>query len=220
MNNFTRLPEFKKILSQVPANYYDSGVKNNLLQRLWHTRKWVNLEKFLYGLDGRLLDIGCADGTTTKQIKKRFPHMEIYGIDLYSDAIKFAQKDSANITFKRADAHKLPFGNNYFDAITTIEVLEHMHNSEQVLKELHRVLKPGGTLVIVQDTDSLLFRSIWWLWTKSKGSVWKNSHINCMTPKRLIGIVKQNGFSVKKQKYMNFKMEIFINAVKKSGRKK
>ena len=40
-----------------------------------------------------------------------------------------------------------------------------------------------------------------------------------MTPKKLINIVKRNGFSVRKQKFMNFKMEIFIKAIKKSGRK-
>lgn len=211
--------EYQKILSQVPGDYYDHGVRSNLFQRIWHTKKWSNLSEFLQGSSGKLLDIGCADGTTTKQIKISFPKLKVTGVDLYKNAINHAKKNPCGVTFISADAHKLPFRANTFNVVTAIEVLEHMHDCEKVIKEVFRVLKPGGSFVIVQDTDSLLFKSVWWFWTKSKGAVWQNSHINCMTPKKLINIVKRNGFSVRKQKFMNFKMEIFIKAIKKSGRK-
>ena len=39
--------KYQKILNQVPPDYYESGVKSNYLQRLWHKRKWENLEKLL-----------------------------------------------------------------------------------------------------------------------------------------------------------------------------
>ena len=57
--------KIKQILNQVPPNYYDHGVKNNILQRYWHKKKWHVLKGFLEGVSGKLLDIGCADGTTT-----------------------------------------------------------------------------------------------------------------------------------------------------------
>ena len=211
---------YQKILSQVPRDYYDKGVKNNLFQKIWHTKKWSNLAEFLDMANGKLLDIGCADGTTTKQIKNSFPKLNVTGIDLYKNAINFAKKSPKGVTFIKADAHKLPFKNNTFDFVTAIEVLEHMHDSEKVVKEISRVLRPGGSFIVVQDTDSILFKAVWWFWTKSKGAVWENSHINCMQPDELISIIKKNGFYVRRTKYMNFKMEIFIKAIKKSAKKR
>ena len=76
------------------------------------------------------------------------------------------------------------------------------------------MLKPNGYLIIGQDTDSLLFRVVWFLWTKWKGSVWKNSHINCVKPKDLMKLLKKQGFKVEKSKIVNLGMEIFIRARK------
>src|SRR3990167_3441148 len=98
--------------------------------------------------------------------------------------------------------------------VTAIEVLEHLDNPEKSLLEIYRVLKNKGQLIVIQDTDSLLFKLVWWFWTKWKGSVWNGSHINCYSPKKLIRLIKQTGFKVKQSKYTNFKMEIFIKAQK------
>ena len=214
MKSLVNSKKYKKVLRQVPANYYAKGVKTNLLQKIWHTNKWSHLEQFLVGINGKLLDIGCADGTTTNQIKKRFAHLEITGVDFYKDALKFAKRSYQQIDFIHADAHRLPFRRSSFDTVTTIEVLEHMHEIEQVIKEIYRVLKPKGSLIIVQDTDSILFKVIWWFWTKWKGSVWTESHISCMKPKKLMHLLRQNGFAIKKYKFVNLRMEIFIKAQK------
>ena len=215
MKSLVNSKKYKNVLRQVPANYYAKGVKTNLLQKVWHTKKWSHLEQFLVRTNGTLLDIGCADGTTTNQIKKRFPHLEIIGIDFYKDAIKFAQKHYKNVSFLQADAHSLPFRRNSFDVVTAIEVLEHMHESEQVICEVYRVLKPKGVFVIVQDTDSILFNVIWWFWTRWKGSVWSQSHISCMKPKKLMHLLRKNDFAIKRFKLVNLGTEIFIKAQKK-----
>src|SRR3989304_6301659 len=102
--------KLKKILDQVPADYYESGVKSNFLQKYWHTRKWHYLKEFFIGVSGkRLLDIGCADGTTTRQIKKILPSVRIVGIDLYKKAIDHAKGKENKIRFIHGDVHKLPF---------------------------------------------------------------------------------------------------------------
>jgi len=206
---------FQKILAQVPVDYYAKGVKNNFLQKYWHSKKWQHLVNFLKKPHGRLLDIGCADGTTTYQIKKRFPKLKITGLDYYKETIDFAKKTKPQIHFVHGDAHELPFGNETFDIVTAIEVLEHLEKPKKVLSEIKRVLKPGGKFIIVQDTDSLLFRTVWWFWTKSTGAVWINSHINCVPPKKLLETIRRSGFSINKIMYSNFKMEIFVEAVKK-----
>lgn len=206
--------QFKKILNQVPADYYHRGVKTNFFQKYWHEKKWRVLKKFMGKTSGSLLDIGCADGTTTSQIQKFYPSLEITAIDYYQKAIKYAKATKPRINFLVADAHKLPFKNKSFDTVTAIEVLEHLDNPKKSLFEIYRVLKNKGQLIVVQDTDSLLFKSIWWFWTRWKGSVWNGSHINCYTPKGLIRLIKQTGFKVKESRYTNWKMEIFIKARK------
>lgn len=206
--------KFRDILNQVPPNYYQQGVKTNLLQRYWHTKKWKTLEKLLPDLKGKLLDIGCADGTTIDYISQKFPFLNITGIDYYKKAIDFAKKTKPHIKFIHADVHSLPFKKNDFDIITSVEVLEHLENPQKALEEIYRVLRPGGFMILGQDTNSLLFRSVWWLWSKWKGSVWENSHISCCRPDDLFKLVKKSGFKIKNVEYVNLKMEVFVKAQK------
>ena len=187
--------KLKQILDQVPVDYYESGVKNNPLQRYWHTRKWQHLEEMFIDISGKsLLDIGCADGTTTRQIKKILPSTKVTGVDLYKKAINHAKKRTNKIKFIYGDVHNLPFDDSSFEMLTAIETLEHLHNPNQALAEIYRVLKPDGHLIIGQDTDNLLFRVVWFLWTKWKGSVWKNRQYNWKKPKRLEKSLKKPGF--------------------------
>ncbi|KKS83247.1 MAG: hypothetical protein UV59_C0045G0005 [Candidatus Gottesmanbacteria bacterium GW2011_GWA1_43_11] len=208
-------PQFEDILKQVPADYYDSGTKNNLLQKYWHNHKWANLARLLENRKARLLDVGCADGTTTSAIKRLFPKLNITGLDKYADAISYANKTKPGITFIQGDAHKLPFKKGSFDFVVAIETLEHLHDPDGALLEIHRVLAKNGYFVIVQDTDSLLFKTVWWFWTKWKGSVWNHSHINCLEPKELIKKVRKANFKIISMEYTNLGMEVLIKAQKK-----
>lgn len=205
---------FEKILKQVPPDYYSRGTKTNTFQKIWHKRKWENLKWLLENQNAALLDIGCADGTTLSQVKNLFPKLKLTGLDKYGDAVKYAKRINPGITFIEGDAHMLPFKKNVFDFVMAVETLEHLHNPDQALSEVHRVLKKGGTFIIVQDTDSLLFRSVWWFWTKWKGSVWNHSHINCLRPAELIKKVEGAGFKIKSIDYTNLGMEVLIKAQK------
>lgn len=208
--------KLKQILDQVPPDYYESGVKSNFFQKYWHSRKWLHLKKILTGVKGKnLLDIGCADGTTTRQLQKIIPKARITGVDYYKKAIDFAKKKKDKIKYVHADAHNLPFASNSFDTVTAIETLEHLENPKDALSEIRRVLKPKGYLIIAQDTDSLLFKSVWWLWTKWKGSVWEGSHINCMKPQQLHKLLEKSGFEIKEYEYSNLRMEIFLKTRKR-----
>lgn len=202
------------ILKQVPVDYYFKGVENNSFQKFWHERKWSVLKELLNGGSGKLLDLGCSDGTTTYNISRVSPKLKVTGLDLYKEAIDFAKTKYENINFIFADAHKLPFKSGTFNYVTAIEILEHLQNPDEALKEIKRVLKPNGTLIIGQDTDSLLFKTIWWFWGKTKGSVWQNSHISSIAPDKLIKKIKKAGFKIESVEYINLMMEVFIKAKK------
>jgi len=105
---------YTKVLNQVPPDYYDKGIKSNLFQWIWHTWKWHSLKSFLKGFDGRILNIGCADGSLTSKIGSFLPLANLTGVDLYGKAIFYARKKNPRINFVIADARKLPFEKEWF----------------------------------------------------------------------------------------------------------
>lgn len=220
---FTNLEE---IWRQVPPNYYQNGVKNNLFQWIWHSWKWISMENFLKKLNeqtlsfgnknpSKILDVGCASGFLTSQIANFFPSSESFGVDSYKKAIKFGQKLYPNIKFRYADAHKLPFKDRSFDLITCIETLEHLEDPKGAICEMYRVLKNDGYILIGQDTDNLLFKIIWMIWTKRSGKVWHNSHLHPYNPKQLEKLIKECGLKIIKKKFSHFGMEVFFLIKKK-----
>ena len=206
---------YKKILNQVPPDYYEKGTRVNFLQKLWHNRKWENLENLLGNTSGKLLDIGCADGTITRRIAENKLRLRVWGVDYYRKAIDYAKSKKSRAIFICSDARKLPFKSNTFNFITCIETLEHIPNSEKVLSEIYRVLKKKGTFIVIQDTDSLLFNLIWSIWIKWKGKVWKGSHVNCMKPHELSRFLVKGGFRIVEKRITHFGLEVSFKAKKK-----
>lgn len=89
---------------------------------------------------GRLLDIGCGEKPYLDIFS---PHTVSYtGIDIPQSLHK---KDAVDIF---ANAHQLPFKKDSFDTVLCLEILEHVKQPLEVLKEIHRVLKPGCVLVL------------------------------------------------------------------------
>ena len=152
--------KYQKILNQVPPNYYDLGIKSNLLQMMWHKRKWENLGNLLGNASGKLLDIGCADGTITRKIAEDKHKLKVWGVDYYKKAIDYAKSKKSIVSFVCSDARKLSFNSDTFDFVICVETLEHIPDNEKVLSEINRVLKKNGSLVVIQDTDNLLFNLI------------------------------------------------------------
>lgn len=214
-NNSKTLEE---IWQQVPPNYYQSGVKTNLFQWIWHVWKWNSMEKLFKELRDKqlkILDVGCASGYLTSQITAFFPNSEVFGVDSYKKAIEFGRKTYPNIKFKFADAHKLPFDNQSFDLITCIETLEHLEDPKSAIKEMYRCLKNNGNVLIGQDTDNLLFKIIWMIWTKTRGKVWHNSHIHPYRSSELEQLIKDCDFKVIKRKFSHLGLEVFFLIKKK-----
>lgn len=211
------LKTLEEIWEQVPPDYYQTGVKNNIFQWIWHTWKWNSMQNLLKDLNTKplkILDIGCASGYLTSQIASFFPTAEVFGVDSYKRAIEFGQTIYPNIKFKFADAHKLPFDDQTFDLITCIETLEHLEDPKGGIKEIYRCLKNDGNVLIGQDTDNLAFKIIWQIWIRSVGKVWNNSHIHPNGPKALEQLAKACGFKIIQKKFSHFGLEVFFFAKK------
>lgn len=96
----------------------------------------------------RLLDIGCGDGYFTNLLKEAMKAKEVFGIEIASDAVASAKEKGIKVVQLDIDEADFPFEDNYFDAVYCGEVIEHLFDPDHLLKEIRRVLKPGGTCVI------------------------------------------------------------------------
>jgi ubiquinone/menaquinone biosynthesis C-methylase UbiE len=102
----------------------------------------------------RGLDVGCGPGQFTILIAERSPQSEIWGIDLAPTMIKLARRHAAEsavadrLHFEVADAARLPFPDNHFDAVVSSGSIKHWPDQVGALREMHRVLVPGGRAFI------------------------------------------------------------------------
>lgn len=198
-----------KIWNQVPANYYQKGVKNNMLQYIWHRRKIDIAKKILSSLNFKnCLDVGCASGYMISEIQKEFPAAEYTGIDIYAKAIKHARKIYPNIKFRIASASYIPFPDNFFELILFYETIEHVEDPEKCLREIGRVLKKNGTLILTMDSGSFLFRAIWFIWEKSYGKIWQGAHLHPFHHKQLEKLIKKARFKIKRKIFSHIGMEV------------
>ena len=202
----------QQIHEDVPADYYDKGVKDNFLQKIWHERRFSELKSFIRSPRGKILDVGCHSGLFTSKFSKD-PSVAIYGIDISSEAIVLAKKRIKKGHFYVADAHKLPFENSFFDVIFCFEMLEHVEMPEKVISEIFRVLKKGGRGVILIPTDNKLFKTIWYLWNLYR-PVWKHAHIQSFNEEKLTVLLRKRKFKIVKSKKFNFEMLLLIEFVK------
>lgn len=206
--------ELEKIWEQMPVDYYHVGVRKNILQKIWHQGKLEAALSLLEELDWlsrqrlKLLDVGCASGWFLSAISSRQPQFQCFGVDVYQKAIDYGQKLHPQISFKQADAHKLPFRQKSFDLVICTEVLEHTVNPEKVLKELKRVTKKNGAVIVSLDSGNLLFNLAWSFWKKFKGKIWQNAHLHQFKPADLDKLFLKAGFRIEKKKFFNFTMAL------------
>jgi ubiquinone/menaquinone biosynthesis C-methylase UbiE len=110
-----------------------------------------------------VLDVGCGTGDDAINLYKIVgPKGRVVGIDysaqLIAEAKARAEKAGASVEFYVGDAHELSqFGDNCFDATRAAAVFHHLESPEKALKEMIRVVKPGGSVVIAEaDWETLL----------------------------------------------------------------
>ena len=196
------------IWSQVPVTYYQSGVRRNILQKIWHTHKIRLAKKILSQINfNNCLDVGCASGYMISEIAKAYSKRQYFGIDVYDKSIDFAKKRYPSIKFKVSSADKLPYKDNFFDVVLCYETIEHVENPKECLLEMKRVLKKDGTLILCMDSGSLLFRIVWFVWENTKGRVWKKAHIHPFHHEELGNLIKSVKFKIKNQIFS------FLNAL-------
>ncbi len=95
-----------------------------------------------------ILDVGCGYGKLILQAKKEFPDNKFTGVDLNPANVSIAKKSASFSDFFVMDIESLHFRSESFDIVFCADTLEHAYNPSAALKELSRVLKKGGFMVL------------------------------------------------------------------------
>jgi len=108
--------------------------------------------------DQRILDIGCGTCAFAARVLESFPDTHVWGVDLSDGMLRRCQKRrlaaQGRLQLVQADSARLPFKDNSFDAITCTHSFHHYPCQELAVAEMHRVLRTGGKLLIIDgDRD-------------------------------------------------------------------
>ena len=109
--------------------------------------------------DAMVLDCGCGGGANMKRLLKKCPQGIVKGIDYSSVSVEKSKKvNEVAVTKRRCDVlcasvAELPFESEQFDAVTAFETVYFWPDLPQCFREVYRVLKPGGTLLICNESN-------------------------------------------------------------------
>ncbi|MGQ0840875.1 L-histidine N(alpha)-methyltransferase [Actinokineospora sp.] len=112
----------------------------------------------------RVLEVGCGVGAQTVHLVTASPHARLVAVDISADSLAQAQArvaahaPDAQVRWRQADLADLPFADASFDHLFVCFVLEHLADPERALAGLRRVLRPGGTITVIEgDHGSAIF---------------------------------------------------------------
>jgi SAM-dependent methyltransferase len=159
-----RLAHSRELASRAAANHLHAGFASEAEWRRCLKEDFPRFIPFLTnkcGLEfrGRVLEIGAGAAWLSAELSKLPKVVEIVVTDFSPERLqdqvpktfKLLNAHEGKITRTPADFHKLDFPNNHFDFVVCSAVLHHAANVLAVLRELRRVLKPGGQLVAIRE---------------------------------------------------------------------
>lgn len=189
-------------VKMVTANIYDDYYKNETatrfnfgleqvvkLFRLWRA---IKIKTLVPGATS-ILDIGCGRGWMLYFLKNYFGFEDVAGTQISLPAIKFA-RERLGLKIYDQDLLELKLPGESFDVLTIWHVLEHVPDPVSYVKEMYRLLKPGGTLMVeVPNLDA---------WSRQlSGQYWLSwdpkYHLTFFDPASLSKLLTSNGFKIK-----------------------
>ncbi|MGP3967797.1 methyltransferase domain-containing protein [Streptomyces sp. 6N223] len=107
----------------------------------------------------RVLEAGCGVGAQTTHLAARSPGARIVSVDHSEESLALARArvHAPGVEWQRADLYELPFAGASFDHVFVCFVLEHLKEPAGVLAELRRVLRPGGSITVIEGDHGSAF---------------------------------------------------------------
>lgn len=170
----------------------------------------------------RVVDVGCYAGEFVVAILSRYPGKDVVGVDYDDENLKIAHLLHPDLSdrFRKMSAYELDFSDASVDTVSFQEVIEHLEGAAVAVKEINRVLKPGGVLILStnnpyywRDFAMFVAREISNGIRRLRGkhpilkpviffdNVEWNRHIYNWTPSTLLTLLMVNGFVYEQHAY-------------------
>jgi len=147
-----------------------------------------------------LLDVGCWDGRLLEKIRDAGLYKELTGVDIVEAGVNLTRNKGFNAQVVDLNDGVLPFPDQHFDTVTMLAVLEHIFDPYTIIREIRRILRPGGTLIIdVPNVASLTNRVrilLGRIPITSHDSGWDGGHLHYFTKDALDRFLQREGFDV------------------------
>jgi len=146
-----REPSIEGFISPEVAAAFEK-MTNFLPFKLLHRKVLSQLK--LFNLKDSFVDVGCGSGNIIIQVAKKYPSLDLTGVDLSSEILELAKKKAVEnnlnekIGFKIGSVENLPFPDKSVDFVLSTLSLHHWEYPKQAFEEIFRVLKDGGILLI------------------------------------------------------------------------
>jgi SAM-dependent methyltransferase len=148
----------------------------------------------------RLLDLGCWAGAFLARVERAERYRELVGVDLVAEGVDTACARGFDARVVDLNADPLPFPDAHFDGVAHLAVLEHVFDPYAVIREVHRVLRPGGEFVIAVPNVASLTNRLRILFGRipvtSSDPGWDGGHLHYFSRHALDHFLAAEGFEV------------------------
>lgn len=161
-------------------------------QAAWYNQWTVN--KFEKHLRRDILEVGCGIGNFTKFLTK---YGKVWAVDINIESLRITKElvnKTAEVGFGDIEKGEFFFDKKKFDTIVCLNVIEHVNKDLEAFKNLHKLLKPDGTLILIVPSHQFLYGQI----DKSIG------HFRRYSKNKLNNNLKNLGFNIIKSRRLNF----------------
>jgi SAM-dependent methyltransferase len=192
-----------RLRNSVDSADYDYRAFNSpiWLQRYWQRKRHQIILNFA-GHSSSILDIGCGSSRIILDLK------EAVGMDILFRKLRFLKPRHAKLV--QASTFALPFKDESFDVVINSQVIEHVPEDPEIMGEMWRVLRPGGTLILgTPDYGRWSWVALEWIYGKVLEGGYAHEHITHYTRESLAELIKATGFEVLDCQYVGHSEMIF-----------
>lgn len=158
----------------------------------------------------RLLDVGCSSGEFGFNLKKHLPQICVWGVEPFEKAAELAKNKLDKVICSPFNGNIKELQDQTFDCITFNDVLEHLANPDQALKNCKPLLTINGK-IIASIPNILFFPVVYNLiknedWKYENSGVLDSTHLKFFTKKSIIRLFEENGFKIISIEGINIKI--------------
>ena len=167
-----------------PSHFIDRASRRHALEQLGHLTKEAPI----------VLDVGSSSGFMLRLVRERMPHVSIIGSDFVRGSLENLATDLPDVPLLQFDLTRCPLPDNSVDAVLLLNVLEHIEDDVKAIRQVYRILRPGGIASIEVPANPSLYD------TYDKLLM----HYRRYSLTGLNRIVRDAGFQIVKQSHLGF----------------